>query len=120
MTNNNYNAQTFTTPFTNVPDWQLQQMGRQQVYKGPSGNPSQNLQEMQEVLAELRKRNPGKGIKNMPQPQQFVQITDRNETRLFKPLLPVNRFVHEDEHIEWLKGRTRAVCRKLAWATTAD
>jgi hypothetical protein len=46
----------------------------------------------------------------------MFEITDRNEERLFKPLLPANRYIHEDEHIEWLKGRTRSVCRRVAWA----
>ena len=81
---------------------------------GPNGSADQNLEQIQEALNQVRRKHQSTGIK-LPQEQRVV-ITDRNESRIFKTLLPVNRYVHEDEHMEWLKGRTLSVCRKVAWS----
>lgn len=81
------------------------------------GNIGVNHQEIEEVRAELNRRKSKK-----PEPavnDRYFVMTDRNENRLFKPLLSANRYVHEDDHIEWLIGRTRAVQSKLSWAKVA-
>ena len=108
---NGYNS------YSNNVQWQTYTASQtQEIFKGQSGSTGQNLKELQEVQDKLRRRNKSR----KQQPPAFAIIDDQNTTRLFKPSLPMNQYVHPDDHLAWLRGRTITVCRKSAWARTTS
>jgi hypothetical protein len=79
---------------------------------GYSGNPSDNLRELEEVREHLRRRRDAGQV-------EVALVPDTTSHRLIKPLFPVTEMIHPDNHLAWLRGRTLSVCRKLSWSKAA-